>query len=76
MGAAEVAAIATDLAEFLGAAIGLDLLFGPVLYRYGISPRETLLVAALVATVAVFGILALDRAGHLWLERGIIGLVR
>jgi manganese transport protein len=73
--AAEVSAIATDLAEFLGAAIGLDLLFGPFLYARGFSPQATLLAAALVTTVAVFGILALDRAGHLWLERGIIGLV-
>ncbi len=73
--AAEVAAIATDLAEFLGAALGLDLLFGPALYAHGFSPRETLLLAALVSTVLVFAILALDLAGHLWLERGIIGLV-
>ena len=73
--AAEVAAIATDLAEFLGAAIGLDLLLGPLLYAHGLSPRTTLLIAALLATLAVFAILALDLAGHLWLERGIIGLV-
>ena len=73
--AAEVAAIATDLAEFLGAAIGLDLLFGPLFYAHGWSPKATLLLAALVSTVLVFAILALDLAGHLWLERGIIGLV-
>ena len=73
--AAEVAAIATDLAEFLGAAIGLDLLFGPVFYAHGWSPKATLLLAALVSTVLVFAILALDLAGHLWLERGIIALV-
>jgi len=73
--AAEIAAIATDLAEFLGAAIGLDLLFGPLLYSHGFSPKATLLIAALISTVLVFGILALDLAGHLWLERGIIGLV-
>jgi manganese transport protein len=73
--AAEVSAIATDLAEFLGAAIGLDLLFGPMFYAYGVSPKQTLLIAALVSTVLVFGILALDLAGHLWLERGIIALV-
>ena len=73
--AAEVAAIATDLAEFLGAAIGLDLLFGPLLYAHGWSGKSTLLLAALVSTILVFGILALDLAGHLWLERGIIGLV-
>jgi NRAMP (natural resistance-associated macrophage protein)-like metal ion transporter len=73
--AAEIAAIATDLAEFLGAAIGLDLLFGPLFYAHGWSPKGTLLLAALVSTVLVFAILALDLAGHLWLERGIIGLV-
>ena len=74
-GAAEIAAIATDLAEFLGAAIGLDLLFGPLLYAHSFSPKATLLLAALISTVLVFGILALDLAGHLWLERSIIGLV-
>lgn len=73
--AAEVAAIATDLAEFLGAAIGLDLLFGPLFQAHGWSPKATLLLAALVSTVLVFAILALDLAGHLWLERGIILLV-
>jgi manganese transport protein len=73
--AAEIAAIATDLAEFLGAAIGLDLLFGPLLYAHGFSPKGSLLAAALVSTVLVFAILALDLAGHRWLERGIIGFV-
>src|SRR6185437_15167308 len=37
---AEIAAIATDLAEFLGAALGLDLLFGPFALAHGLSPRE------------------------------------
>jgi len=73
--AAEIAAIATDLAEFLGAAIGLDLLFGPLLAAHGFSPKETLLVAALVSTVLVFAILALDLAGFRWLERAIMGFV-
>jgi manganese transport protein len=73
--AAEIAAIATDLAEFLGAAIGLDLLFGPLLYAHGFSPKTTLLLAALVSTVLVFAILALDLAGFRWLERGIMGFV-
>src|ERR1017187_1271231 len=67
--AAEIAAIATDLAEFLGAAIGLDLLFGPLLIAHGFNSKETLLVAALVSTVLVFAILALDLAGFRWLER-------
>jgi len=73
--AAEIAAIATDLAEFLGAAIGLDLLFGPMLYAHGFSPKGSLLAAALVSTVLVFAILALDLAGFRWLERGIMGFV-
>ena len=73
--AAEIAAIATDLAEFLGAAIGLDLLFGPAFQAHGWSAKGTLLLAAVVSTVLVFAILALDLAGHLWLERGIILLV-
>src|ERR1700729_345415 len=34
---AEVSAVATDLAEFLGAALGLDLLIGPALLAHGIS---------------------------------------
>ena len=72
---AEVAAIATDLAEFLGAAIGLDLLFGPSLYAHGFSPKATLLLAALVSTALVFAILALDLAGFRSFERGVIGLV-
>jgi manganese transport protein len=73
--AAEIAAVATDLAEFLGAAIGLDLLFGPLLYAHGFSPKSALLAAALVSTVLVFAILALDLAGYRWLERGIMGFV-
>src|ERR1700743_1999406 len=73
--AAEVAAIATDLAEFLGAALGLYLLFGPAKLAYGWSRTETMLAAALVSTVAVFLILALDLAGYKWLERGIMAFV-
>ena len=73
--AAEVAAIATDLAEFLGAAVGLDLLFGPLLYRHGLSHQQTLLTAALISTLAVFALLAVELRGHLWLERSIIALV-
>jgi manganese transport protein len=72
---AEISAVATDLAEFLGAAMGLDLLIGPALQAHGWSPTGSLLFAALVATVAVFAILALDLAGYQWLERGIMGFV-
>ncbi len=73
--AAEISAIATDLAEFLGAALGLYLLFGPGLLAHGWSRTETLLAAAVIATVAVFAILALDLAGYQWMERGIMAFV-
>src|SRR5439155_20319337 len=46
---AEVIAMATDLAEFMGAAIGLDLLFGIPLFT-----------AALLTGVAAFAILGLQ----------------
>jgi manganese transport protein len=72
---AEISAVATDLAEFLGAALGLDLLMGPALQAHGFSPTGSLLIAALIATVAVFAILALDLAGFQWLERGIMAFV-
>ena len=72
---AEISAVATDLAEFLGAALGLDLLLGPALQAHGMSPEGSLMVAALIATVAVFAILALDLLGFRWLERGIMTMV-
>jgi manganese transport protein len=72
---AEVSAVATDLAEFLGAALGLDLLIGPALMAHGISLTGGLFVSALIATVAVVGILALDLMGFQWLERGIMAFV-
>ena len=72
---AEVAAVATDLAEFLGAAMGLDLLIGPALMAHGLSFTAGMFVSAAIATVAVFGILALDLAGFQWLERGIMAFV-
>ncbi len=71
----ECSAVATDLAEFLGAALGLDLLVGPALQAHGFSPTGSLFTAALVTTVAVAGILALDLAGYQWLERGIMAFV-
>ncbi|MDE1154327.1 MAG: Nramp family divalent metal transporter [Acidobacteriaceae bacterium] len=73
--AAEISAVATDLAEFLGAAMGLDLLLGPALHAHGYSPTATLMISALIATVAVVAILALDLAGYQWLERGIMAFV-
>jgi manganese transport protein len=73
--AAEVSAIATDLAEFLGAALGFYLLFGPAMLAHGWSRTETLFAAAMVSAVGVFLILALDLAGYQWLERGIMAFV-
>ena len=73
--AAEIAAVATDLAEFLGAALGLFLLFGPAMLAHGYSRTTTLLAAGMVSAVLVFAILALDLAGFRWLERGIMVFV-
>src|SRR5580698_6205608 len=52
--------IVTDLAEFLGAALGFYLLVGPTMLAHGWSPTGSLFVAALVSAVLVFLILALD----------------
>ena len=73
--AAEVSAIATDLAEFLGAAIGLYLLFGTPVMERMLGRSGSLFVAALISAVIVFGILALQVAGYRWFEGGIIGFV-
>jgi len=73
--AAEIAAIATDLAEFLGAALGIYLLVGPAMLAHGLSRTGSLLVSALFSTVLVFAILALDLAGYKWFERGIMFFV-
>jgi manganese transport protein len=61
---AEAAAIATDLAEFLGAALGFYLLL-----------HIPMLAAALITAVAVLGILALYRFGFRPVEFVILGLV-
>ena len=61
---AEVIAMATDLAEFLGAAIGFHLLFG-----IGLFP------ATLITGATTFGILALQRFGFRTFEAVIIGFV-
>jgi manganese transport protein len=60
---AELIAMATDLAEFVGAAIALNLLGMP------------LFVAGLVTAVAAFGILALQNSGHRKFESAIIVLL-
>jgi len=62
--AAELAALATDLAEFLGAALGFYLLFG-----------LPLLPAALLTGVLVFAILAVEQLGFRRLEYVIMGFV-
>jgi len=62
--AAEVGAMATDLAEFLGAALGFYLLFG-----------IPMLPSAILTGVCVMLILAVEQLGFQWLERVIMFLV-
>jgi manganese transport protein len=57
---AEVVAMSTDIAEVVGAALGLNLLFGIPLFP-----------AALIAGAGAFGILALQEMGFRRLEAGI-----
>ncbi|MDQ3895266.1 MAG: Nramp family divalent metal transporter [Actinomycetota bacterium] len=61
---AEVIAMATDLAEFIGAALGLHLLFGIPLFPAGV-----------ITGVFAFVILALQARGFRQLEAVIAGLV-
>ena len=61
---AEAIAMATDLAEFLGAAIGFHLLFG-----FGLFP------SAILTGIAAFAILGLQRWGYRPLEAVIAVLV-
>ena len=61
---AEIVAIATDLAEFVGAAIALHLLFG-------VPP----LAAGLITAVVAFGILGLQQRGHRHFELAIAALL-
>ena len=56
--------MATDLAEFVGAALGLNLLF-----------RVPLLAAGLITAVVAFGILALEQRGYRRFELAIAGLL-
>ncbi|HET9284089.1 MAG TPA: Nramp family divalent metal transporter [Candidatus Angelobacter sp.] len=62
--AAELAALATDLAEFLGAALGFHLLFGIPLFP-----------AALITAVIVFLMLAVELYGFRRLEQLIMAFV-
>ena len=61
---AEVIAMATDLAEFIGAAIGLNILFGIPLFP-----------AALITSAAAFAILALQARGFRRLEAVIAAFI-
>lgn len=73
--AAEISALATDLAEFLGASLGFYLLVGGWLTRYGWTKTEILLAAAIASAICVFAILALELWGFRRLELGIMGFV-
>ena len=73
--AAELSALATDLAEFLGAALGFYLLLGPYFLHLGMSRTAVLFVAALCSAVCVFAILALELRGFRSLEIGIMAFV-
>ena len=61
---AEVIAMATDLAEFVGAAIALNLLFGVPLFPAG-----------LMTAVVAFAILALQGRGYRRFELAIVGFL-
>jgi manganese transport protein len=61
---AELIAMATDLAEFVGAAIALNLLFDIPLFPAG-----------LITAVVAFGILALQNKGYRRFELAIIGFL-
>jgi manganese transport protein len=61
---AELMAMATDLAELVGAAIALNLLFGMPLFLAGI-----------MAGAVAFGLLALHARGYRRFERAVTGLL-
>ncbi|MFL5840248.1 MAG: Nramp family divalent metal transporter [Thermoleophilaceae bacterium] len=61
---AEMIAMATDLAEFVGAAIALNLLFDVPLFPAG-----------LITAVVAFGILALQKRGYRTFEIAIVALL-
>jgi len=61
---AEIIAMATDLAEFVGAAIALNLLFGIPLFPAG-----------LITAVVAFGLLGLQRLGYRHFEVVIAGML-
>jgi manganese transport protein len=61
---AEVVAMATDLAEFVGAAVGLHLLLGLALFPAG-----------LITAAVAFAILGLERRGYRRFELAVIALL-
>ncbi|HEX6402785.1 MAG TPA: Nramp family divalent metal transporter [Pseudonocardiaceae bacterium] len=61
---AELVAMATDLAEFVGAAVGLNLLFGVPLFPSG-----------LLTAIVAFAILSLEQRGYRRFELAITGLL-
>jgi manganese transport protein len=61
---AEIMAMSTDIAEFLGAALGLNLLFGVPLFAAG-----------LITGVIAFAILELQRRGHRGFELAITAML-
>ena len=61
---AEAVAMATDLAEFVGAAVGINLIFGIPLFAAG-----------LITAVVAFVILALEQRGYRRFELAIIALL-
>jgi manganese transport protein len=61
---AELVAMATDLAEFVGAAIALNLLFGVPLFEAGI-----------ITAIVSFAVLGLQRRGHRRFEIVIAGML-
>jgi manganese transport protein len=63
-GVSEIGAMATDLAEFLGGAIGLSLLFG-----------MPLLLGVVITGIATYAVLTLQRGGFRPIELLIAGLV-
>jgi manganese transport protein len=73
--AAELSALATDLAEFLGAALGFYLLFGGYFLHLGLSRTMVMFLAAIVSALCVFAILALELRGFRSLEIGIMAFV-
>ncbi len=61
---AELVAMATDLAEFVGAAIALNLLFGVPLFEAGV-----------ITAIVSFAVLGLQRRGHRRFEVVIAGML-